>query len=523
MGRLFDIVIQGGRVLDGLGSDAETDVAIDGDRIAGVGDGFRGRRTIDAHGCVVTPGFIDVHTHTDFTLPVTPGAEAKLRQGVTTDVTGNCGFSPFPLAGTSDMVRGHGAFLEPELADRWATLAEYSAALADVAPAINVAPLIGHGAVRLAVMGEERRPPTASELDAMRALVAQAMDDRAFGISSGLRYVPSSYADVAELAALAEECGRRGGFYASHIRDESDGVRGAVAEAIEVGRRAGCAVQISHHKALGRRNWGAVDETLALLEEANACGCDVAVDMYPYTAGSTTLITLLPPAELRAGEEAVRRALAEPGFRARMADAVRTEAQFRPEEVLLGQVPSRPELNGRMVADVAAELTIDPAELILRLIESDGSQVVMVGFGMDEADVRRVLRHPTALIGSDGWVLKTDGPYAHPRNFGCFPRLLARYVRDERVLGLAEAVAKMTSRTAARLGLADRGMLAAGAAADVVVFDLEQVSEGGGFDAPHALPTGVVHVIVNGRVALAEGMPTGARGGRVLAPSRAGS
>jgi N-acyl-D-amino-acid deacylase len=521
MGSLVDIVITGGRVLDGTGgAPLDAAVAIDGDRIAGVGEGFRGRRTIDARGRYVAPGFIDVHTHTDFTLPIAPAAEAKLLQGFTTDVTGNCGFSPFPLH-DSDAGRAHGAFLEPALTERWPTLAAYAAALRDAATGINVAPLVGLGAVRLAVVGEEQREATPDELDAMAAMVERAMVDGAFGVSSGLIYAPSGYANVDELSRLARASARHGGFYASHLRDEGDGLVEAVREALKIGERGGASVQLSHHKVLGRRNWGLVRTTLAEVDAANGNGADVWLDAYPYTAGSTSLITLLPPGELRAGERELRRRLGEPAFRAAVADDIRARAQFRVDEVRLGSVPSRPELGGRRLIEAAQEEGVDPAELVIRLVERDGSDVVMIGFGMDEADVRRVLEHPRTLIGSDGWVLSANGSdHVHPRNFACAPRLLARYVRDDAVLGLTEAVAKLTGWAAGRLGLSDRGRIAPGMAADVVVFDLERMQEGSTYEDPSISPSGVEEVLVNGRQAVTDGTPTGARAGRVLARDR---
>jgi N-acyl-D-amino-acid deacylase len=520
-----DLVIRGGSVmaLDGDGSGAtKADVAIEGDRIVAIGAGLRGRRAIDATGMVVAPGFIDIHTHSDFTLPVTPSATAKLLQGVTTDVTGNCGFSPFPLPERTAEANRHGAFFEPRLGERWPTLAAFGEAMADLGPAINVAPLIGLGAVRLAVLGEEDRPPTESELDAMRALVRQTMSDGAFGVSSGLVYAPSAYAGPAELAALAAEAARHGGFYASHIRDERHGVRAAVAEAMQVGRDARCPVQISHHKVLGRENWGEAVHTLADVDEANADGHDVTLDVYPYTAGSTTLITLLPSAELSAGEAQLRRRLRDPGFAHRMLEAVRSGAQFRLEEVRLAVVPSRPELEGKRLPEAAESVGADPAELVLDLIAADGSDALMLGFGIAEDDLVRILTHPRAMVGSDGWTMSTDdGRFSHPRNFGCAPRLLAHYVRERGVLSLEDAIRKLTLLPARRLGLANRGMIAPGLAADIAVFDLESMADRSTYDEPVDYPVGVRHVIVNGRVAVEDGQPTGVRSGRMLSRVRA--
>ena len=522
---IADLVIRGGRLIgaDGLGL-VEADVAVQGDRIVGVGSGFRARHTIDATSMIVAPGFIDVHTHSDFTLPVTPSATAKLLQGVTTDVTGNCGFSPFPLVHRTAEGDRHGAFFEPRLAERWATLAAYRDAITDIAPAINVAPLTGLGAVRLSVLGDEDRAPSETELAAMRELVGQTMRDGAFGVSSGLVYAPSGYAGPAELAELAAEAARHGGFYASHVRDERHGVRAAVGEALQVGREAGCAVQLSHHKVLGRENWGEVVRTLADVDEANEAGGDVTLDVYPYTAGSTTLITLLPPAELSAGEAKLRARLADPGYRRRLLDAVRSGGQFGLDEVRLATVPSRPELEGKRLLEAAETVGTDPAELVLDLIAADGSDAVMLGFGIAEDDLVRVLTHPRAMVGSDGWTMSTDhGRFSHPRNFGCAPRLLAHYVRERGVLTLEEAIRKLTVLPARRLGLADRGSLEPGLAADIAVFDLETMEERSTYDRPGDYPVGVRHVVVNGRLAVEDGRLTGVRSGRVLSKVRSKS
>jgi N-acyl-D-amino-acid deacylase len=511
-------VIRAGRVLDGFGRhDRVADVGIEEGRVVAVGRGLgRAQDEIDARGKVVAPGFIDIHTHSDFTLPVDPSAEAKLRQGVTTDVTGNCGFSPFPLR-DDDEGRGYGRFFSPGVEGRWDSLADYRRVLEDAKPAINVAPLVGLGSVRLNVMGSDCRHAGAKELSSMRSLVEQALAEGAFGASSGLVYAPGSYADTDEISEVVRPLAEFGGFYATHVRDESDGLVAAINEALDVGRRTGCPVQLSHHKAIGRRNWGLTEETLSLIEDERGRGVDVALDVYPYTAGSTTLVTLVPASDLAGGEEALLRRLADPAERARIARAIETDAQFSLDDVMLASVPSRPELNGRRLVEAAASDGCSSPECVLRLIELDGSRVVMLGFGMAEEDVRRVLRHSTSIVGSDGWVMRRDGvPYVHPRNFACTARLFSRYVRDEPVLSLGGAIARLTSRPALRLGLKDRGVLQPGAAADIVVFDLERVQERATFAEPCRYPEGFDHVLVGGRVAVRDGEVTGARAGRVL-------
>ena len=517
---MTDLVFRGGLVCDGsAGEPYRADVAITGTRITAVGEALPAAATeIDAAGLVVAPGFVDVHTHSDFTVPVRPAAAAKLLQGVTTDCTGNCGFSPFPLTGDAMSLR-HGTFFEPALAHRWPSLAAYAESVDGLRPAINLAPLVGLGAVRLAVLGEDDRPATAAELTEMRRLVDASLSEGGFGISSGLIYAPSGYADVAELAALAEVAAARGRIYATHMRNEGDRLEAAVDEAIEVGRRSGCAIQISHHKAVGEANWGKVTTTLAAIDAANRAGADVSVDVYPYTAGSTTLAALFPAEALAGGEAGLRARLADPEARAALLRAV-AAGEHRLADVVLAGPPSAPELRGRRLVDAAAERGVDAGELLLDLVGADGLDVVMIVHGMSEADVRAVLGHDRAMFGSDGWVMSTDAAsYAHPRNFGAATRLLVHYVREAGLLALPAAIVKLSTMPARRLGLLDRGVIAPGAVADVVAFDLAGLQDAPTFEDPCQHPAGVEHVLVNGVQAVAGGTLTGLRGGRVLRAS----
>ena len=512
-----DVVLRGGLVCDGLASEPyRADVAIAGGRVSAVGEGLPvAAREIDVTGLVVAPGFVDVHTHSDFTLPVRPGAAAKLLQGVTTDCTGNCGFSPFPLE-SGAMARRHGTFFEPALTDRWPSLAAYAESVDALQPGINLAPLTGLGAIRLAVVGEDDRPATATELAEMQRLVDVTLAEGSFGVSSGLIYAPSGYADVDELTGLARVAAARGRFYATHMRNEGDRLEAAVDEALEIGRRSGCAVQISHHKAVGRQNWGKVSRTLRSIDAANRSGADVSLDVYPYTAGSTTLAAMFPAEALAGGEAGLRARLADPEARAAVVRGI-AEGDNRIEDVVLAGPPSAPELRGRRLVDVAAERGVDASELLLDLVEADGLDPVMIVHGMSEADVRMVLGHDRAMFGSDGWVMSTDAAgYAHPRNFAAATRILSVYVRDTGLLSLAEAIRRLATLPARRLGLADRGLIAPGAAADLVAFDLAALQERATFDDPCHHPVGIRHVLVNGVAAVADGVLTGQRGGRVL-------
>lgn len=513
----MEVTIRGGTICDPDGSRRSADVAIENGRIASIERGSQQASTvIDARGCLVAPGFIDIHTHSDFTLPVRPTAEAKLLQGVTTDVTGNCGFSPFPVD-PANGAHPYGSFLEPLLTERWPDLRSYAGAIGELGPAINVAPLVGLGAVRAAVMGDEKRAPSPSELSEMRRLVRTALTDGAFGASTGLVYTPGSFADVDELSSILEPMRELGGIYASHVRDEGDRVEEAVQEALEIGRRVGCRVQLSHHKCLGRRNWGKVDSTLASVDAANRDGMEVNVDVYPYAAASSTLASLLPAAELAGGLDGFLRRIAAPGERSRALELVAGGRPFSLEDVVLAHVPSQPQWSGRSLDSVAGDWGVTSAEAVLRLLEGDGMNVVMVAHGMDENDVRTVLRHPRAVIGSDGWTMTRDAvSYAHPRNFSSSVRVLTRYVRDERVLSLAEALAKLTIGPARCLGLHDRGSLAVGAVADVVVIDYDGLEDVATFEDPCRYPIGIKHVLVRGVHTVEDGAVTGERAGQLL-------
>jgi N-acyl-D-amino-acid deacylase len=526
---MHDLLIRGARILDGSGASAVVgDVSVDGGVIRELGQLGRpaARRVIEAYGAVLAPGFIDLHTHSDFTLPRFPRAPAMTRQGVTTQVLGNCGFSPFPVSPvTGDLLRAACGFLDAGLDWDWTFMDGYAARLAELPLACNAALLVGHGSVRVAVMGFEDRAPDATELDAMRELVAGAMRQGAFGLSSGLIYAPGSFASTDELVEVARVAAMAGGFYASHIRDEGAGLLDAMAEAIEIGRRSGAGVQLSHHKSMGRANWGRVRESLALLERAHASH-DVLADQYPYTAGSTTLLALLPGWAVTGGEPAMRELLADPAARGKLAgdltrrergDLQPGERELDPASVVIADVPAGPleRYRGRSLADAARE--DGAAGAVLRLLDGAPAGVQIVWHGMDEADVRTVLMHPLVAVASDGWTLDPSiGGVPHPRSYGTFARVLGHYAVRERLLPLAAAVRKMTALPARRLGLTDRGTIAVGNVADLVVFDPDRVIDRATYEHPHAFCDGVSHVIVNGHLVIDEGHDTGEPAGQVL-------
>jgi N-acyl-D-amino-acid deacylase len=479
-----------------------------GDRIAAIGDLARAdaARAIDAAGLAVCPGFIDIHTHSDLSVLFTPGMESSLLQGVTAEVVGNCGFSVGLARGGDDFALERRSLERGGVALDWEDLAGFLRRIEDNGVAIHVATLAGHGTLRKRAMGLAERAPDADEAARMRADLEAALDAGAVGLSSGLEYVPGMYAGHTELTALARVAAGAGAFYATHLRDEGDLLEEAVLEAIAVAEAAGVPLQLSHHKAEKPRNWGKVARTLALVDAAEARGVDVLLDQYPYTAYQTGLATIALPAKL---SDAATRA----GVRAAM-EGVDYAA------VEIASCPSHPEYQGHAVAELAAAAGRDPRDWVLDLLSAERGFVSAAHFALSEADVERVLADPRVMIGSDAVAMSPAGPLSHdrthPRSYGTFARVLERYVREKGLLPLPEAIRRMTSLPARRLGWNDRGRIAPGAAADITVFDPDGVRETATFRAPHALAAGVRHVLVAGTIAVADGVATGARAGRVL-------
>jgi N-acyl-D-amino-acid deacylase len=528
---MFDLKIEGATVVDGTGAaGSRTDVGIRNETIVAIGDLNREHAgsTLNASGKMLAPGFIDMHSHSDWRLWANRRAESKIRQGVTTEVVGNCGFSPAPVtAQYRDDLRGFALYVPPGMDFAWPTFADYLHAFDTGGTALNVVHLVGHGTLRIAAMGFARRAPSAAEMTTMQRLMSDAVHAGAWGVSTGLIYAPGSYAATEEIVEVARVAGSQGGFYASHIRGEGATLLDAVTEAIRVGREARVPVQVSHVKAAGRPNWGKVERALALIDAARAEGLDVMADVYPYTASSTTLRTLLPDWVLEGGIDAMLKRLADPRDRERIRRELTGGGEgllrgLEWSDIMVAYAPSRPEAQGRRLAEIAAARGEDPLDAAIEVIVAEQGKGYMILFQLDEADLRRALAHPHVMIGSDGSALAAEGPLAvgkpHPRSYGTFPRVLGRYARDERALTLPEAVWKMTGLPARRLGLADRGVLAPGAMADVVVFDAATVADRATYEDPHRYAGGIGHVLVNGRVVVADGEHTGALPGRVLRP-----
>ncbi len=530
---MLDWIVRGARVVDGTGAPwIRTDVGVKGDRIAAMGDleGARAHREVDAGGDILAPGFIDVHTHSDLPLLVEGEGHSHIRQGVTTVAIGNCGNSPAPLS-----ERGASRFREqiavdfPEL--DWppgpAGLADYLGELARRGTSSNVVPLVGHGTLRMSAMGFVGEAPGRDAMDAMKSMLAGAMEAGAFGLSSGLIYTPGSYARTPELVELARVVAAYRGIYASHIRGENDTLFDAVDEAIEIGEAAGIPVQIARLKVMGRHMWGSADRLLEVIEGARERGIDVTADQYPYEASATGLSAYLPGWAHGGSREDLLRRLGDPRAREEMRrdilegveDWVSPYRGVGWENTLVTRC-SDPDLEGRSVEEIARERGADPFDTAFDLLIENEANVNVVLSTIGEADLERIMAHPAVMIASDSGVSAVEGPLArgkpHPRSFGTFVRVLGEYVRERGVLTLEEAVRKMTTMPAARLGLWDRGVLRVGARADLVIFDPGAVGDRATYTDPFAYPTGVSAVFVNGRETVREGAHLGARAGRIL-------
>ena len=493
---MIDLVIKGATVIDGTGSTGVVrDVGIERDRIAAIAPSIEAEsaETLEASGLVLSPGFIDVHSHDDFHVLIEPEVRHNILQGITTVIVGNCGFG---AAGSEAGKEQMKAINEPSaILPDWAGYAGYLEEIAKASPILNVAALVGHHTARRQAMGGvEDRAPTDAEMADMLANVSEGMEAGAVGMSTGLVYEPGRYASTDEVVRLAQVVGRHEGLYVSHMRDEGSKLLDSIRETLHIGEASGCAVEISHHKSVGKSNWGKVVQSLEMIEDAISQGRDVTADQYPYTARSTMLFAL------------VQNGTFSPGDGGPM-------GKSEPSEVLLCSVPGYAEFEGRTLQSFVEEFDLPGEEAANKLLSDYSDSILVAAFGMDEGDVRMVMAHSSTMIGTDGL---DRGSKPHPRAWGTYPRVLGKYVREEGVISLENAIHKMTQMPADKFGIANRGLIKEGNYADLVMFDPGTVIDGATFENPRVGPVGMPHVIVNGQFAVRDGKPAGSRSGRAI-------
>jgi len=528
----YDVVIRNGHVIDGTGSPwYAADVGVRGGRIAAIGrlEGAAARRTIDARGMVVAPGFIDMLGQSEVTILVDPHLPSKIYQGITTEITGEGG----SIAPLNDAViqADHVTWEHYQVKPTWRTFGEYFARLRKQGMGINLASYVGATQVRRLVIGEEDRAPTPAEMEQMKSLVRDAMRDGAVGLSTSLQYAPAPYATVQELIALAAEAAKFGGTYASHIRNEGDTIKAALDEAFRIGREAHIPVEIWHLKAAGKSNWGRMAEIVGYIEQARKSGVDVAADTYAYTAAYNSFSAIVPPWVHEGGDRKLIERLKDPFMRARIRKEMETpsgdwnnewQQVTGPEAFLIGAVqnPKLVPLQGKTVADIAKLWNKDPIDTVFDLLIEDEAFTGVGMFMMSEPDVTLALQQPWVSVCNDSQGAAPTGllgkEHPHPRAYGAFPHILRKYVREEHKLSLEDAIRKFSALPAQRMRFADRGVLKAGMWADVVVFNPDTVRDLATFENPNQLSEGMRFVLVNGVPVIDEGKMTNALPGKVL-------
>ena len=516
--RPFDLLITNARIIDGTGGPSMTgSVAVRDGRIAGVGRvSGAATRTIDAGGNVVAPGFIDQHSHSDYSLLVDGNAESKIRQGVTTEVIGESG-SVAPQKPTAER--------------SWSDFAGYFAAIERSKTAVNLLSYVGLGQVREHVMGNDDRAPSTTELEKMSGLVSDAMKQGAYGVATGLIYSPNAYAKLDELVVLSRPASAAGGLYASHLRYDGEKLKEGLEEAIAIGEQARIPVHIFHLKVTGAKNFGRMKEVIAIVEAAQKRGVEISADQYPYVASSTGLSQTIPPWAHEGGGAKLAERLKDPATRAKIRremddphptweNRLVSAGTWHNVQIASVRSPERKSLEGMRIDAAARAAGKDPYEFVFDLLIAERGGVGCVWFIIDENDLKLAMKQPWVSVGSDGSALATSGPLRagvpHPRSFGTFPRVLGKYVRDERVISLEQAVHKMSGLTASQLHIRDRGLIKEGLAADLVIFDPATVTDRATFTDPFQYPAGIPTVVVNGRVVLDNGRHTGERPGIVI-------
>jgi N-acyl-D-amino-acid deacylase len=527
---MSSFLIRGAQVIDGSNREPfQGDIAVENGTITEVSPSIKvgGKAVIEADGLVAAPGFIDIHSHTDLTIFKHPLAESKALQGVTTEVIGNCGIGAFPVnderkAVLIDYLKMHDFHL-PSDGLSWNHFAQYADQLDRIGLGLNLAPLVAHGALRIAILGAEDRLPSEKELERMKNLLTDSLQQGAWGLSTGLIYPPGSFAKTEELVALVKIVGHYGALYSSHIRGEGPTLMKALDEAIYIGEKGGVRVEVSHLKAMGKNNWGRGKKALLKLEKARQDGVDIAADQYPYEATSTSLTALVPPWVHAGGVSKLLKRLASPETTERLQTEILREMNQRggPNRIVIAEINSEKnmELSGKNISQIAELWHCPPEIAVMRLLQEEKAGVRAVYFSLSDEDVAAILSSDQVSVGSDGMGMNAEEDSrksTHPRSYGTFPRILGVYARERGTLSMVKAIHKMTGLTADRLRLKNRGLIRPGFAADLVLFDPLTVQDRSTFDHPHQYATGVVYTWVNGCPIVREGILTGNTPGRVL-------
>lgn len=522
----FDIIIKDGLLIDGSGKEGKViDIGIKGDKIEAIQilNGYHAEKVINAKNLVVSPGFIDVHSHSEFTLLADPKAEGKVMQGITTEINGNCGLSAAPLIGASIKQR-EDDFEEYGIKERWTSFKDYFSIIERKGLGLNFATLVGHGNIRASVIGYDDRKPTKEEMDRMKGLLEYSLKEGAYGISTGLCYPPGVYSSIEELIELSKVAASHKGIYVSHMRNEGDRVLESLEEAIRIGKEAGIPVQISHLKTSGKQNWGKIDALFGFIEGARAEGIDITCDRYPYIASSTDLDAVLPSWTYEGGIKKELERLKSSKVKERIKKEI---LEGHPEKdywkrVSIASLSSEKNkwMEGKSLAYISDEIDKDPVDTLFHILIEENLRVSAIYFSMNEDNLKRILKKPYITIGTDSSARSSNGMTAkgrpHPRGFGTFPKILGRYVREESILSLEEAIYRMTLFPAKRYGLRKRGLIKEGYYADIVIFDPERIIDRSTFDNPFQYPDGIIYVFVNGVSVVEEGRVNQALPGRIL-------
>lgn len=541
---MLDIIIKDGTIIDGTGNKRfNGHIGIKDGKILKIAHEIKeqSKEYIDAHGLIVSPGFIDIHGHSDFTLFVNNKGESKIRQGITTEVTGNCGFTAAPVSKEhfSDLLQylANTVVLDDDLKAKWnwKTQKQFVDDFSKDGLSFNIVPLVGHGTIRVAVMGFDNRKPTEPELKMMLELLKNELDNGLFGFSTGLEYEPATYAQIEELIEMCKVVKEYNGIYTTHLKNEGRQVHECIEQAIEIGRQSGVSVEISHLKSQYKANWGKVKKSLELIDKAYETGIDIGFDVYPYTAFGSGLIDLIPPWTKENGTKKMIEILKDEGSRSKILDSMKqdtvdwenpmlAENWGKKVKIAMLKTENNKKYEGCTVYEIAESMKCSSYEAVIKLMIDEEAAIKSIYFAMCEDDLEMVMKHPRAIFCSDGRAVATYGTLSngsvHPRYYGTYPRILGQYVREKNIMPLEEAIKKSTLMPARKLQLKDRGILKEGYHADITIFDADNIKETGTFDNPHQYPIGIEYVVVNSTVVINKGEHTGELPGKVLNKQR---